>query len=146
MRYGVLRHYRHSFPRRADRVFLRIPSGIRQYGGRIRGSLFLVLPVAAFLPEVRRETAEADKRTRIFLFLEYQNKAVGGDKPLLHLDTHTNPECGVGIYIQLSLQDYFDQVQRTAEDEMRRITLKDILDRYQEKFSVPSEKPFEETL
>ncbi|HIR12803.1 MAG TPA: Rrf2 family transcriptional regulator [Candidatus Choladousia intestinavium] len=60
-------------------------------------------------------------------------KAVEGDKPLLHLDTHTNPECGVGIYIQLSLQDYFDQVQKTAEDEMQRITLQAILDRYQEK-------------
>ena len=60
-------------------------------------------------------------------------KAVEGDKPLLHLDTHTNPECGVGIYIQLSLQDYFDQVQKSAEDEMRRITLQAILDRYQEK-------------
>ena len=60
-------------------------------------------------------------------------KAVEGDKPLLHLDTHTNPECGVGIYIQLSLQDYFDQVQKTAEDEMQRITLQAILDHYQEK-------------
>lgn len=58
-RYGVLRHYRHPFPRRADRVFLRIPSGIRQYGGCIRGSLFLVLPAAAFFPAVCLETAEA---------------------------------------------------------------------------------------
>ena len=41
-------------------------------------------------------------------------QAVEGTKPLLHLDTHTNPECGVGIQIQLSLQDYFDQIQQTA--------------------------------
>ncbi len=60
-------------------------------------------------------------------------KAVEGDKPLLHLDTHTNPECGVGIHIQLSLRDYFDQVQRRAEEEMEKITLQDILDQYQEK-------------
>ena len=60
-------------------------------------------------------------------------KAVEGDKPLRHLDTHTNPECGVGIHIQLSLRDYFDQVQRRAEEEMEKITLQDILDRYQEK-------------
>ena len=33
-------------------------------------------------------------------------KAVEGDKPLLHLDTHTNPDCGVGINIQLSLQEF----------------------------------------
>ena len=69
-------------------------------------------------------------------------RAVEGDKPLLHLDTHTNPECGVGIYIQLSLRDYFDQVQRTAEDEMHRITLKDILDRYQEKAFRTGRKAF----
>ena len=62
-------------------------------------------------------------------------KAVEGEKPLLHLDTHTNPECGVGIYIQLSLQDYFDRIQETAEEEMKHITLQDILDRYQEKVS-----------
>mgnify|MGYP006066244573 FL=1 len=62
-------------------------------------------------------------------------KAVEGGKPLLHLDTHTNPECGVGVHIQLSLQDYFDQIQKTAEEEMRHITLQDILDRYQEKIS-----------
>ena len=31
-------------------------------------------------------------------------RAVEGGKPLLHLDTHTNPECGVGVNIQLALQ------------------------------------------
>ena len=60
-------------------------------------------------------------------------RAVEGEKPLLHLDTHTNPECGVGIYIQLSLQDFFDQIQEKAEEEMKSITLQDILDRYQKK-------------
>ena len=62
-------------------------------------------------------------------------RAVEGEKPLLHLDIHTNPECGVGIYIQLSLQDYFDRIQETAEKEMKKITLQDILDRYQDKIS-----------
>lgn len=60
-------------------------------------------------------------------------RAVEGEKPLLHLDTHTNPECGVGIYIQLSLQDFFDQIQESAEKEMKSVTLQDILERYQEK-------------
>lgn len=50
-------------------------------------------------------------------------KAVEGDKPLLHLDTHTNPECGVGINIQLALQDFFDIVQSNAESGMQSITL-----------------------
>ena len=60
-------------------------------------------------------------------------KAVEGEKPLLHLDTHTNPECGVGVYIQLSLQDFFDQIQQKAEEEMKSITLQDVIDRYEEK-------------
>ena len=46
---------------------------------------------------------------------------------------HTNPECGVGIYIQLSLQDFFDQIQQKAEEEMKSITLQDVIDRYEEK-------------
>ncbi len=57
-------------------------------------------------------------------------KAVEGDKHLLHLDTHTNPECGVGMNIQLALRDYYDEVQSAAEEKMERITLQDIIDSY----------------
>ena len=31
---------------------------------------------------------------------------------------HTTPECCVGVYIQLSLQDFFDQIQQKAEEEI----------------------------
>mgnify|MGYP000479515754 CR=1 FL=1 len=44
-------------------------------------------------------------------------KAVEGDKPLLHLDTHTNPDCGVGINIQLSLQGFYNEIQKAAEEK-----------------------------
>ena len=60
-------------------------------------------------------------------------RAVEGDKPLLHQDTHTNPACGVGVNIQLAMRDCYDIVQSRAEDAMRSITLQEILDRYQEK-------------
>ena len=56
--------------------------------------------------------------------------AAEGGKPLLHLDTHTNPECGVGVNIQLALQDFYQDIQQAAENRMREITLQDILDRY----------------
>ena len=56
--------------------------------------------------------------------------AVEGRKPLLHLDTHTNPECGVGVNIQMALQDFYQDIQETAENKMQQITLQDILDRY----------------
>lgn len=57
-------------------------------------------------------------------------KAVEKNKPLLHLDTHTNPECGVGVNIQLALHDYYQDVQDAAEKRMSRITLQDIIDSY----------------
>lgn len=60
-------------------------------------------------------------------------RAIEGTKPLLHLDTQTNPECGVGVNIQLALQDYYDKVQEQAEAAMAKITLQDILNTYEEK-------------
>lgn len=46
--------------------------------------------------------------------------------PLLHLDTHTNPECRAGVYIQRALQDHYDALQEKMEAEMAQITLADI--------------------
>ena len=60
-------------------------------------------------------------------------KAIEGEKPLLHLDTHTNPECGVGVNIQYSIQDYYDQIQESAEQEMSKITLEDIIENFKNK-------------
>lgn len=58
-------------------------------------------------------------------------KAVEGEKPLLHLDTHTNPECGVGMNIQYALQDSYDRIQHVAEQEMASISLADIVSAYE---------------
>lgn len=65
-------------------------------------------------------------------------RAVEGDKPFLHQDTHTNPACGVGINIQLALRDCYDVVQKKSEDAMRSITLQEVLERYEEKLKAPS--------
>lgn len=54
-------------------------------------------------------------------------RAVEEGKPLLHLDTHTNPECGDGVRIQLSLKDFYDRIQRNIESEMSGISLEDII-------------------
>ena len=62
-------------------------------------------------------------------------KAVEKEKPLLHLDTHTNPECGVGVNIQLALADYYSQIQNDVENSMRNITLQDIINSYLERIS-----------
>ena len=60
-------------------------------------------------------------------------RAVEGTKPLLHLDTHTNPECHVGIHIQYALQDYYDEIQQEAEKRMNEIHLSDVIRTFREK-------------
>ena len=60
-------------------------------------------------------------------------RAVEGDKPLLHQDIHTNPACGVGVNIQLVLRDFYLDIQKTAEQRMQEITLKDVLEQYHRK-------------
>ena len=65
---------------------------------------------------------------------KYSRDTVGRSKnPLcfsLHQDTHTNPACGVGVNIQLALQSFYMDIQQAAENRMRQITLRDILDQY----------------
>lgn len=69
-------------------------------------------------------------------------RAVEGDKPLLHQNTHTNPACGVGVNIQLALKDCYDLVQKKSEEAMESITLQEVLDRYEEKLCL-SKEPFD---
>lgn len=57
-------------------------------------------------------------------------RAVEGNKPLLHLNTNVNPECNIGVNIQYALQDYYDKIQETVENEMNKITLKNIIENY----------------
>lgn len=65
-------------------------------------------------------------------------RAVEGNKPLLHLDTDTNPECGVGINIQFAISDFYDEIQETVNSKMAAISLKDIIDRYHQKLEILS--------
>ena len=57
-------------------------------------------------------------------------RAVEVDSPLLHLDTHTNPECGVGVNVQGVIGECFDDVQRAAEQAMSSVTLEQIIAHY----------------
>ena len=60
-------------------------------------------------------------------------RAVEGVKPLLHLDTHTNPACGVGMNAQFIIGESFAEVQSAAEGAMAGISLGHIIERYQER-------------
>ncbi|WKN29166.1 Rrf2 family transcriptional regulator [Apilactobacillus kunkeei] len=46
---------------------------------------------------------------------------------LFHVDEETNQQCPIGANIQSTLHKAYDEVQKQAEDEMSKITLKDIV-------------------
>ena len=98
------------------------PSYVRQMMAKLKAAELLNSNRGQAKPSLSREVYE------ISLLDVY--RAVEGEKPLLHLDTHTNPDCGVGVHIQYALQTYFDQVQKETETAMSQITLQDILDTY----------------
>ena len=62
-------------------------------------------------------------------------RAVEGDKPLLHLDTHTNPACGLGVTVQLVIGKRFEEVQQAAEQAMCRVTLEQIIEQYEKRIA-----------
>ena len=57
----------------------------------------LMTSVARTCPSFSFKTGRPDYIAGYFI------RQFEGEKPLLHLDTHTNPDCGVGINIQLIL-------------------------------------------
>lgn len=103
------------------------PAYVRQLMSALRKGGLLVSVKGHPRPALAREPE------KITLLDAY--RAVEGNKPLLHQDIHTNPACGVGVNIQLVLQDCYDLVQARAEEAMRSITLQEILERYTEKLS-----------
>lgn len=101
------------------------PGCVRQIMSQLRKAGLLKSVTGHPLPELAKDSAA------ISLLDIY--KAVENEKPLLHLDTHTNPECGVGVNIQLALQEFYDKVQKDAEDSMAGISLADIIGRFYER-------------
>lgn len=95
------------------------PSYVRQIMSALRKGNLLNSVHGHAKPELAKSPNE------ITLFNIY--KAIEGDKPLLHLDTHTNPECFLGCNIQKILDGYYKQIQDVAEDKMKHIFLSDIL-------------------
>ena len=54
-------------------------------------------------------------------------------------DAYTNPDCGVGINIQLSLQGFYNEIQKNAEEKMNTITLQDIINTYYQRTSMQND-------
>lgn len=64
-------------------------------------------------------------RNEITLFDIYCS--IEKDRRLLHIDKKTNPSCIVGGNIQEVLNQTYNRIQINAEEEMRKITLADII-------------------
>lgn len=95
--------------------------------------LMSALRKAGLLTSVKGHPRPALAKSPCQITLLDAYRAVEGNKPLLHQDTHTNPACGVGVNVQLALRDCYDVVQTKAEEAMRSITLQEVLERYEEK-------------
>ena len=98
------------------------PSSVRQLMGRLRRAGLITSVTGHARPELARAASD------ISMLDVY--RAVEGDRPLLHLDTHTNPECGVGVNVQSVIGECFDNVQRAAEQAMSSVTLEQIIAHY----------------
>ena len=124
----VFIHTAEGVPVSSDKIAESIhtnPGCVRQIMSALRKADLIKSVTGHPKPELARDPED------ISLLAVY--KAVEGDKPLLHLDTHTNPECGVGVNIQLALQTFYDKVQKDAEASMAGISLADIIKEFQQR-------------
>lgn len=103
------------------------PSSVRQLMGRLRRAGIITSVTGHARPELARAAKD------ISMLNVYH--AVEGEKPLLHLDTHTNPACGVGVNAQLVIGEYFADVQQAAENAMAGVSLAQIIERYRARCS-----------
>lgn len=98
------------------------PSFVRQIMKQLKDASLIVSVSGHAKPKLLKQPCD------ITLLDVY--KAVEHNKTLLHLNTHTNPECGVGVHIQLALQEYYDVVQKEIEDKMATISLQQVMDTF----------------
>lgn len=103
------------------------PSSVRQMMGKLRRAGLIASVTGHAKPQLANDPAHI---TMLDVY-----RAVEGDKPLLHLDTHTNPECGVGVNVQIVIGELFDDVQRRAEEAMASVTLAEIIRRFEQRVS-----------
>ncbi len=54
--------------------------------------------------------------------------------------THTNPECGVGVNVQIVIGELFEGVQHRAEETMASVTLAEIIRRFEQRANAEGAK------
>ena len=105
------------------------PGNAELFDQRIKGAGYAGELLTSIKGHLRQALAKATQE--ISLLEAY--RAVKGDKPLLHQDTHTNPACAAGINIQLALRQCYDLLQAQAKAAIQGISLRDVLTRYAQK-------------
>jgi DNA-binding IscR family transcriptional regulator len=96
------------------------PSVVRQLMSDLREAGIIETRKGAAAPRLAKQPSEISLR-EIYL-------AINMDHNLLHIDPKTNPKCIVGGNIQDTLNDFYGRVQKSAFDEMSKITLADIIE------------------
>lgn len=124
-------------------AFLNLGAGQRLTSARIAESvktnpsyirqLLAALKRAGLVDSTQGQANPSLTRAPASITVQEVYRAVEGDKPLLHWDVNTNPACGVGVYVQQSIADFYSEIQIAAEEKMQVITLQDILDQYRQK-------------
>ena len=98
------------------------PAYVRQLMSALRKGGLLVSVKGHPRPALAREPEK--------ITLPDAYRPVERDNPLLPPDLHTHPSCAVGVTIQLQLRAFSLDIQKTAEQRMQEITLKDVLEQY----------------
>ena len=100
------------------------PACVRLLMSRLREAGLIITARGSATPAISRPLGEI---TLLDVF-----RAVEDSQALLRLDTHTNPDCGVGVNIQKALGMHYQKVQEAAERQMASITLEDVWNTYED--------------
>lgn len=95
------------------------PTNVRKIMGKLRQHGLIHTVNGQAKPTLSRS---ADSITLFDVFTSIQ-----GTTKLIEVDEHTNPRCIIGANIQKALEKEYDRLQQAAENEMKHVTLADIL-------------------
>ena len=103
------------------------PAFIRQIMGPLKKAGIIISVPGHAMPELAMQPEDISL-SRIYEALE-------GQKPILRIGTHPNPNCGIGVNIQYAVQDYYDALNDEVIKRLGTLTLKDVIDRSNEKIA-----------
>lgn len=96
------------------------PSVIRNLMSDLKNANLIISHQGIAQPKLNKIPSE------ISIFDIYQ--AINTNHHLLHIDHKTNTKCIVGKNIQSSLKEIYKDIEKSAEDKMKQISLQDIVD------------------